>query len=124
VAAAVQAEVLARDPDPLEVLGGGEHPLDQRPVLVLDPAPLDQRLPRLGHAVGEAVAQRLELAEVEQPRAGGNRLDPVGHLGVAERLAEEGCQLGLELGDLATQLAARPALVDSEVEPGKPLLSE
>ena len=124
VPAAVQAEVLARDPDPFEVLRGGEHPLDQRPVLVLDPSPLDQRLTGLGDAVGELVAQRLQLAEIEQSRCGGSRLDAVRHLGVAEGLAEQGCELRLELGDLPAQLRPRPALVDGEVEPAELLLSE
>jgi hypothetical protein len=124
VAAAVKTEVLAGDAHPLEVLRGGEHPPDQRPVLVLDPAPLDQRLPCIGDAVGEPVAQRLQLPEIEQPRRGDGRLDAVRHLGVAEGLAEESGQLRLELGDLPAQLRPRPALVDREVEPAEPLLSE
>lgn len=122
--AAVEAEVFAGDADPLEVLRGGEHPLDQLPVLVLDPPPLDQRPAGLGGAVGELVAQRLQLAEVEQPRLCGERLDAVGHLGVAEGLAEQACELRLELGDLPAQLPPCPALVDGEVEPAELLLSE
>jgi len=112
VAAAVKAEVLAGDANPLEVLGRGEHPLDQLPVAILDPPALDQRLPRLGRPGGEIVAHRLELAEVEHPWPGAKRLDPVRHLGVAERLAEERCQLGLEAGDLRAKLQPRLALVD------------
>src|SRR5215211_3074848 len=117
VPAAVETEVFAGDADPLEVLRSGEHPLDQGAILVLDLAPLDQRLARLGDAVGERVAQRLQLAEVEQPRRAGEGLDAVGYLGVAESLAEEDGQLRLELGDLPAQLRPGSALVDGEVEP-------
>jgi len=117
VAAAVQAEVFAGDADPLVVLGGGEHLPDELVVLVLDPLPLHQRLPRLGSAVGEAVADRLQLAEVEHPRRGGDGLDAVRDLGVAEALADEAGQLRLEPADLATQLQPRVALVDGDVQP-------
>ncbi|HMI81795.1 MAG TPA: hypothetical protein VK480_08415, partial [Solirubrobacterales bacterium] len=124
VPAADEAEVFAGDADPLEVLGGGEHPLDELAVGVLDPAPLDQRRPGLGDAVGEAVAQRLQLAEAEDPRRGGEGLDPVRHLGVAEGLSEEARQLSLEAADLLAQLQAGVALVDSDPEPGELLFSQ
>ena len=116
--AAGKAEVLARDADPLEVLRGGEHPLDQLAVLVLDPVALDQRLPRLGDAVGQAVADHLQLTEVEHPRPGGEGSDAMRYLGVAESLAEEAGQLGLEAGDLPAQLQPRLALVDRDAKPG------
>jgi hypothetical protein len=48
----------------------------------------------------------------------------VGYLGVTEGLAEEAGQLRLELGDLPAQLGPCSALVDREVEPAEPLLSE
>lgn len=124
MAAAGEAEVFARDSDPLEVLGGGEHPLDQRPVLVLDQVALDQRLPGLGDAVGEAVANCLQPAEVDHPRLGAEGIDAMRDLGVAEGLAEEGRQLGLEAGDLPPQLQPRLALVDRDAEPVKLVLSQ
>jgi len=124
VAAAVQAEILPGDADPLEVLGGRKHPLDELAVLVLESLPLPQSTLRLGDAVGEAVTDCLQLAQVEHPRRGGKRLDPVRDLGVAEAVAEAGGKLGLEPGDLPPQLQARPALVDPRAYPGKSLFSQ
>jgi hypothetical protein len=117
--AARQAEVLARDPHPLEVLGGGEHLLDQLLVLGLDPGALGEGGARLGDPLGQTVANRLQLAEVKDPRRGGNGIDPMRHLGVAESLAEESGELCLEAADLAAQLNSRPSLVDLDPEPGE-----
>lgn len=113
MAAAGEPEVFAGDPDPLEVPGRGEHPLDQLAVLVLHPRAFGQSLARLGDAVGEAVPNRLQLAEIEYPRLRRDRLDPVGDLDVPEGIAEGGGELGLEPGDLPSQLLARLALVDA-----------
>lgn len=124
MAAAVQAEVLARDLNPLEVLRSGEHLLDQLAVLVLQPPPLDQRPPRLGDALGEPIAQCLQLTEVENPRHRGSGTDPVRDLRVSEGLAEERSQLRLEAADLAAQLESRLALVNSNPEPGELLVSQ
>lgn len=122
VAAAVQPEVLPRDPHPLEVLRGGEHRLDELAVLLLDPRPLDQGRACLGDAVREAVANHLQLAQVEDPRGGDDGVDPVRHLGVAERLAEQGAEVGLEPGDLAAQLEPCLALVDRDARSWKRLI--
>ena len=46
------------------------------------------------------------------------------YLSVAEGLAEEGRQLGLEAGDLAAQLQSRLALVDRDAKPVKLVLSQ
>jgi hypothetical protein len=124
VPAAFEAEVLAGDAHPLEVLRGSKHPLDQLAVLVLDPPLLNQRPPRLGDALGKAIANRLQLAEVEDPRRYRNRVDPMRDLGVTEGLAEERGQLRLEAADLAPQLEPRLALVDSSPEPGELLVSQ
>jgi hypothetical protein len=124
MAAAMEAEVLAGDADPLVVLRGGEHLLDQLTVFVLDPVPLDQCPPRFRNATREPIANRLQLAEVEHARDGRNGVDPVRDLGVTEGLAEEAGQLRLEAGDLAAQLQPRLALVDRNAEPGKLLLSK
>ena len=91
---------------------GGEHLLDQLAVLVLDPLALHQGTPGLGNPVGECVADRLQLTEVEYPWRRSDGVDPVRDLGMAEGLAEERRQLRLETADLAAQLAPRPALVD------------
>jgi hypothetical protein len=124
MAAAVEAEVLSRYLDPLEVLGGGEHPLDQLAVLLLDPGARGEVFSGFADAGGKAVAHRLQLAEVEQPRSRGDGLDPVRHLGVTEGLAEQPAQLRVEVADLAPQLESRPALVDSGREPGELLVSQ
>jgi len=124
VPATGKPEVFPRHADPLEILRGGEHPLDQLPVLVLQPPSLDQRLPRLGDAIGEPVANRLQLAEVEDPRFGGDGGDAVGDLGVTEGFTEDSGQLSLQARDLPAQLLPRPALVDDDVQPTEFLLSE
>jgi len=124
VAAAVEAEVLPGDANPLEVLRGRQHPFDQRPVAVLELAALDQGPPCLGGAVGKLVAQRLQLAEVEDARFRGDGLDSVGNLGMAESLAEERGQLGLEASDLLAQLLPRVTLVDGNREPAESVLLE
>ncbi len=114
VAAAVQPQVLPGDLHPLEVLRRGQHPLDQLAVLVLDPSALDEGAPRLGDALDEAVANHLQLAQIQNTGGGGDRVDLVWHLGVAEGLSEEGTELGLEPGDLAAQLEPCLALVDRD----------
>lgn len=63
--AAGEPEILPRDANPLEVLRGGEHPLDQLLLTFLEPPPLDESPAGLGNAIGEIVAQGLQLTEVE-----------------------------------------------------------
>lgn len=117
--AARESHVFPGDADPLEVPRRGEHLAHQLAVALLDPLPLGDLEPRLGNAVGEAVADRLQLTEVEDPRRRRDGVDPVGDLGVAEGLGEEARQLGLQAGDLAAQLPARLALVRRRREPGE-----
>jgi hypothetical protein len=119
VAAAREAEVLARDPNPLEVLGDGEHLLDQIPVLGLDLRALSKGGASLRGPLGQTVAHRLQLTKAEDPRRGGDGINPMRHLGVAEGLAEEAGQLRLEAADLTAQLDPRPSLVDPDPEPGE-----
>jgi len=111
VATPVQPEVLAGDLDPLEVLRGGEHLLDQLAVLVLDPVLLHKRPPRFRDAIRQVIAHRLQLTEVKHPRGGSDGVHAMRDLGVTERLAEEPGQLGLEPTDLPSQLQPRLALV-------------
>jgi hypothetical protein len=119
VPATGKPKLLAGDADPLEVLRGGDHLPHQRSVLVLHLLALHQGAPCLGGAVGELVADRLQLTEVEHPRGGGNRFETVGHPGVTEGLAEERTELRLQARDLAAQLEPRLALVASDPEPGE-----
>jgi hypothetical protein len=114
MAAAGQTQILPGDPHPLEVLGGGQHSLDELAVLVLHPRPLDKGGARLGDAVREAVANHLQLTEVEDAGSDREGVDPVRHLGMAERLAEEPAQLGLEPGDLTAQFEPCIALVNRD----------
>ena len=122
VAAAVQPQVFAGDPHPLEVLRGGQHPIDQPSVLLLDPGALDQGRPRLGDAIGQRVADLLELAEIEDAGRGGNRLNLVRYLDMAESLGKEPAQLRLEPGDLAAQLEPGLALIDRDARSVKRLI--
>jgi len=119
VAAAGKTEVLTRDPHPLEVPGCGDHLLDQLLVLRLEPGALGKGRVRLTDPLGQPVANRLQLTEVENARSRGNRFDAMRQLGMAEGLAEEAGQLRLEAADLTAQLEPRPALVDLDLEPGE-----
>jgi hypothetical protein len=110
------------DSDPLELRRVVEHFLQQLAVAGLDQRSVGKRGSRFGGALREAVANLLELAEVEHPRGSGRRPDPVGHLGAPEGLAEEGSKLRLQARDLTPQLQARLALVDPDSEPGEILL--
>jgi hypothetical protein len=114
-----QPHVIPRDANPLEVRRRREHLANELAVALLDPLSLDQGLPGLSDSIGEAVSDRLELAEVENPWSRSDRVDPVGHLGVAESLPEEGRQLCLEAADLAPQLKSRLALIDAGSEPSE-----
>jgi len=122
VAAAVQPQVLPGDLHPLEVLRGGQHPFDQLAVLVLDAAALDQGGSRLCDAIGQGVADLLELSEIEDAGRAGDGIDPVRNLGVAEGLGEESGELGLEPGDLLAQLKPGFALVDRDTRSLKRLI--
>lgn len=111
-----QSKVFPGNPNPLEVLGGGEHSLDELVAFVLGPPALHQGLPRLRHAIGEPIADRLELAEVEHPRHRGDGIDAMRHLRVAESLADETGELRLESSDLPAQLQPRLPLVDPDTQ--------
>jgi hypothetical protein len=82
----------------------------------LRPCPLGEQEPRLGDPVGQLVADRLQLTEIEDARLGGAG----GNGGVdphpAEGLSQEAREDLLEAADLAAQLAARQALVGSRVK--------
>ncbi|HEU4738436.1 MAG TPA: hypothetical protein VFS54_05060 [Solirubrobacterales bacterium] len=122
MAAAVQPQIFSGDLHPLEVLRGGQHPFDQFAVFILHPRPLDEGGARLGDAIREAIANHLELTQIEDPGGDGYGVDPVRHLGMAEGLAEEPAELGLEPGDLAAQLEACLALVNRDARSRKRLI--
>jgi hypothetical protein len=63
-------QVSAGDPQPLELGGIGEHPLEQLPVGSLERGSLSQRVARCGHPHRQGVANLLQLTEANQPRLG------------------------------------------------------
>ena len=68
MAAARLAEVVARDAQPLEVLRAGQHPLQQLAVAGLELGPLAQCAARVLDPIGQGVANRLQLTQVERSR--------------------------------------------------------
>lgn len=118
-AAAGFADVGAGDPHPFEFLGRLQQRPQQIAVVGLDRGAPRQGAASLADSGGQSVADRLQLAEVEQPRSGGDRLDAMGQRRMAEGLAEQPSQLGLEAADLTPQLEPRLALVDLGPEPGE-----
>lgn len=117
MAATGEPEVFAGDANPLEVLGCGEHLLDQLAVRVLDLLSLHQSATGVGNAIGEPVPNRLQLTEVEHPRSGSDGLDAVRNLRMAKTLADEFGELRLEPADLLAQLQPCLALVNRDVQP-------
>jgi hypothetical protein len=90
-------------------LGGGDHRLEGAAVGLLDVRPAAELGPGVAQPQRERVADTLELAGVEHPRAADRADAPVDALpreGRGERLA----QLALELPDLPAQLVAREPL--------------
>jgi hypothetical protein len=124
VTAAVQAEVLPGDANPLEVLRRREHLLDEIAILVLEPLPLHQGTLCLGDAVGEPVPDSLQLAQVEHPRRDSHSINSMRNLGATEAVAEAGGELSLKPGDLPPQLQTGLALVDRCAYSGKSLFSQ
>jgi hypothetical protein len=115
VTAAGQAKVVAAYLHPLEVLRCGQHPAQQLVIVGLHAGALSQRQARVGDPLGQVVTQLLELAEVEDPRLGRDRVNPVTDFDPPEALGEEAGELMLEVADLTPQLDASEALVDLDV---------
>jgi hypothetical protein len=82
-----------------------QHPLQLDPAGGLRVGALGDRHPRGPQALGQVVADALELSEVEQPRRGSRYRTSLGHTAhaVGERRHESFRQLALELGDLSLQ---------------------
>lgn len=101
VLAARLADVLGANPDPLVGGGVGDHPLDQRPRLLLGGAAALELRPGFGEAVREGIAHLLELADAEQARSAGGA-DPPLDLRSGRR-REQLRKLPLHAGDLRPQ---------------------
>jgi hypothetical protein len=117
VAAARFAEIGTRDPQPLELGRGGEHPLKQPPVGRLGLGPPIQPVPSLRHPGGKLVANPLQLAEADQTRLAAAGPNPRIDLDAGKRLRDEAAQLQLETTDLTPQLSAGETLVAPTANP-------
>jgi hypothetical protein len=105
VATAGLAEVLVGHDRPTMLLGGGDHPLDQAPVRLLEVRAAGELGLRIAKAHGEGVAHTLELGRREHPRAA-DRADAPPEPGPGERRGEELAEAAVEEGDLASQVVA------------------
>jgi hypothetical protein len=123
-AAARQAELVAADPDPLEVRRRGDHFAHQLLVGGLEVGALAQGPASVGDPLGQLVAQPLQLTEVEDARLWRHRGDAVLDRGMAEGGGEEAGELPLEPADLASQLDPGGALVDLDGRRPKALGSQ
>jgi len=116
VAAAGKAELLARDPQPLEVGRPLKHLLEQLPVAGIRDVPTLERAAGLGHAVCELVADPLEVPQAECPGLGSGRRHPGVDLDPGKAFGEKPGELMLEAADLAAQLGSRQSLVAIDAE--------
>lgn len=90
-------------------LGGGDHPLEQATVGLLDVGASPELGLRVAQAQGERVPKPFELARIEHSRAADGPdppVEPLAGKGGGEELAEA----PLEPGDLAAQVVACAAL--------------
>ncbi len=111
MAATRLAEVVARDAQPLEVLGAGEHPLQKFAIAGLElGAPL-QAPARVLDPVGEGVANGLQLAQVECSGLARDGWHLRGDFEAWEGLGDQRGELPFETADLTPQLGAGEALV-------------
>ncbi len=104
-------EVGAGDPQPLELGGIGEHPLEQLPVGGLERRSLSKRVARSGDPHCQRVANLLQLAEADQPRLGRGGRNRRVEREARECLARQPGQLALEAADLPPQLGTGETLV-------------
>lgn len=111
VATAGLAKLGAGDAQPLVLGGGDKHALEQLAVGGLHLGALGEGFARLGDATGEAVANSLQLTEVDQARRRRGGVD-AGIDGEARKsLCHQLRELALEPADLAPQFGAGQALV-------------
>jgi hypothetical protein len=116
VAAAGLADVGAADPQPAVVARRLDHLAQQLAGSGLGGGLLGKGGAGLAGALGQLVAQLLELAEVEQARRRCGGGDCVGDGDAAEAVIGEARELELETADLAAQLGAGEALVAADAK--------
>ena len=109
--AARLAEIVARYAQPLEVLWAGEHPFQQLAVAGLELGSPPQGPARVLDPIGQGVANRLQLAQVERPGLARDGGHVGGDFEPRESLGHQSGQLPLETTDLPPQLGAGEPLV-------------
>ncbi len=76
VAATGLADVGARDPQPLVLGRGGEHPFQQLAIARLELGALLQLAPHSAYSRRQRVADRLQVAKAQRPRLTRDGTDP------------------------------------------------
>jgi hypothetical protein len=115
VPAAGQPELVAADPDPLEVRRRGQHRLQQLGVAALDGGATIEVAARLADPGRELVAQPLQLAEIEKARLGGDRGHAMGDHDPPEPLRQQPAQLALQARHLPPQLVPGAAFAGADL---------
>jgi hypothetical protein len=110
VAAAGLADVLVGDSNPVVLLGLCDHPLEEFVVATLDLAIVVQQGAHVCDPAQEPIADLLQLADPEDPRAA-RRRHLVGEAAAREGGDEELRELELQTRNLTAQLNARGTLV-------------
>jgi hypothetical protein len=109
VPAAGLADVVVGDDHPAMAVRGGNHPLDQAAVRLLDLRAAGELRLRVAQAQGQSVAYPLQLGGRKQPRPA-DRTDPPLEPGPREGRGEELAEATLEIGDLTPEVVARELL--------------
>jgi len=118
-AAAQLAEILPRHAGEAVLPRLELHPFQQQATRRLLLSPFADRDPGQAHALGEIVANPLELGEIEQARLGGGagrQLEATDRIGGHERVGK----LALELCDLASERSPGGTLGDLGAGPARP----
>jgi hypothetical protein len=110
-AAAGLADIRAGDPQPLELGRAVKHAIEQVAIPCLQLGPLGERHASVTDALGELVADPLELTEAEGARLKCGRDYGRVDLQARKGLGPHARELMLEPADLAAQVGAREALV-------------
>lgn len=124
VTAAGLADIGARDLQPLVLRGLGQHPLEQLTVAGLQFGLRLKLAPCVADPAGQRVANRLQLAQVEGARLGGDRSDTGVDLHSLESVGEKRAELGFQAPDLAPQLCPREPFVAIHAKRGTRLSFE
>jgi hypothetical protein len=116
VAAAGRADVVARDPQPLVLGGGGQHAFQELAVAGLEVVLSAQRPARVGEPIRKRVANALQLVEAGDARLAEGSWNAGVEIETEKSLGAEARQLVFEPADLAPQLNTREALVASHLK--------